>query len=201
MQLLAVLALAAVSSASAALQAGSSATFMALRNVFERQVQLCKPVPAPYTCERSCGVGFVECIAFPTCYNPSRGDSCCSNGKYCPKGFYCTNAGCCENGQSLEECGATVSLSVLPPPSTRTATLPARPTSTPSSTLSEPTDTSEAGPASTPSASSTVVGSLTGTTPSANGTAGATGPPVVTAGAGRKGVVALGALGAVVLAI
>lgn len=84
MQLLAVLALAAVSSASAALQAGSSATFMALRNVFERQVQLCKPVPAPYTCERSCGVGFVECIAFPTCYNPSRGDSCCSNGSTSP---------------------------------------------------------------------------------------------------------------------
>lgn len=84
MQLLAFLALAAVSSASAALQAGSSATSMALRNVFERRLELCKPVPAPYTCERSCGVGFVECIAFPTCYNPSRGDSCCSNGSTSP---------------------------------------------------------------------------------------------------------------------
>ncbi|QLI65455.1 Diaminohydroxyphosphoribosylamino-pyrimidine deaminase [Metarhizium brunneum] len=103
--------------------------------------------------------------------------------------------------QTLASSPRTQALSVLPPPSTRTATLPARPTSTPASTLSETTDTSGAEPVSAPSASSTAVGTLTGTAPSANGTAGATGPPVVTSGAGRKGAVILGALGAVVLAI
>ncbi|KAG8407196.1 hypothetical protein J3459_010397 [Metarhizium acridum] len=201
MQLLAVLALASVSSASAALQAGSSAALTALRNVCERQMELCKPVPAPYTCERSCGVGFVECISFPTCYDPGRGDSCCPSGKTCPTGLYCTNAGCCENGQSLEECGDTISLSVLPPQRIKASTRPAQTTSTPTSIPSEPATTSETELASAPPASSTAVGTLTGTTPSANGTASATSPPIVTAGAGRNAAVALGDLGAVLLAI
>jgi hypothetical protein len=80
MQALFVLALAGASSASVPLVARSSVAFMALPAVFERQVDVCKPVPPPYTCEHSCGAGYVECIAPPTCYNPGLGESCCSNG-------------------------------------------------------------------------------------------------------------------------
>lgn len=45
-----------------------------------RQVQICKPVPAPATCKASCGPGNIECVSFPTCFNPSAGETCCSNG-------------------------------------------------------------------------------------------------------------------------
>ncbi|OAQ59685.1 proline-rich antigen 3 [Pochonia chlamydosporia 170] len=188
MQLITILALAGVSSASASLQARSYETF---DNLFGRQTQLCKPVTAPFTCERSCGAGYTECIRFPTCYNPGRGDSCCSNGKYCPKGFYCTDGGCCKDGQTLEECGATVSLSVIPPPSTKTSE-PAPPSSTAEPTTSE---------AQTTSYSVSLPIATVSTTSASNGTATATSPPIVTAGAGKNAVAALGALGAFVLAI
>lgn len=35
---------------------------------------------------------------------------------YCAEGYYCVDVGCCPNGSSLEECGATKTLSVIPPP-------------------------------------------------------------------------------------
>ena len=41
---------------------------------------VCVPVPAPATCEKSCGAGNIQCVAFPNCYNPSAGESCCSDG-------------------------------------------------------------------------------------------------------------------------
>src|SRR5436853_7712852 len=71
-----------ISSASAvvATSTGQRSSKMALKGLFERQVVLCKPVPVPATCEKSCGPGYVQCVSFPNCYNPSLGESCCSNG-------------------------------------------------------------------------------------------------------------------------
>lgn len=57
-----------------------SSAMRAIEGVFARQLVFCKPVTAPVTCERSCGAGYVQCISFPTCYNPGLGESCCSNG-------------------------------------------------------------------------------------------------------------------------
>lgn len=82
MQLLAIsaLAIAAIASASDVEVAGQYEARMALSVLMNRQTRLCQPVTQPYTCERSCGAGFVECVKWPTCYNPGRGDTCCSNG-------------------------------------------------------------------------------------------------------------------------
>ncbi|KAK3116756.1 hypothetical protein LTR53_002522 [Teratosphaeriaceae sp. CCFEE 6253] len=118
MQTFAVLALAASGvSASLTLQRLSHG----LSTGLDRRQGICVPVEEPVTCERSCGPGNVICIAFPTCYNPSAGESCCSNGRYCPADYYCTDGGCCPTGSSLEECGATATLSTLPPPASTTS--------------------------------------------------------------------------------
>ena len=71
--------LASVASATAALS-GQRDFLMAKPGLFERQTRMCQPVEAPYTCERSCGAGYVQCISYPTCYNPGLGETCCSNG-------------------------------------------------------------------------------------------------------------------------
>ncbi len=34
---------------------------------------------------------------------------------YCDPGYYCTDRGCCRDGDSLDQCGATITLSVIPP--------------------------------------------------------------------------------------
>ena len=77
-----VLALPLLGSVVAANSAGQllSLNARAVSGLFERQTQLCTPVPAPATCEKSCGPGYVECVSFPTCYNPGEGDVCCSDG-------------------------------------------------------------------------------------------------------------------------
>jgi len=99
---------------------GQRTSFKALDNLMRRQT--CKPVPAPATCEKSCGPGNIECIALPHCYNPSAGETCCADGNYCPKGYYCTDAGCCPNGSSLADCNAKVTLSTIAPPKTQAST-------------------------------------------------------------------------------
>ncbi|PMD62604.1 uncharacterized protein K444DRAFT_346017 [Hyaloscypha bicolor E] len=133
----------------AELSAGQRISLTALKSIVERQIQLCTPVPPPYTCEHSCGPGNIECISFPTCYNPSAGETCCSNGDYCPKGYFCTNAGCCPNGSSLAECGAAFTLSIIPPPTGS----PSSPS--PSSTSSAVTTSSSSSSNLTPPPSST----------------------------------------------
>ncbi|PNP76821.1 hypothetical protein FNYG_09837 [Fusarium nygamai] len=171
MQLPATLFLVGTASAHLSLVAGRSSAFLALRGVMERQVDSCEPIRAPYTCERSCGPGFVECIDFPTCYNPGRGDTCCSDGSYCPAGFYCTDAGCCPDGSSVEECGATATLSVIPPPAKKepsTSTSPLEPTAidkTTSEAEAEPTasELSEAEPVTATNALSPITTNATST--------------------------------------
>ncbi|KAH7117505.1 hypothetical protein EDB81DRAFT_245436 [Dactylonectria macrodidyma] len=176
MQLLSTLIFVGVASASVPRMAGRSSAFLALKGVIERQVDFCEPISAPYTCERSCGPGFVECIAFPTCYNPGRGDACCSDGSYCPAGSYCTDAGCCPDELSLSECGATATLSVIPPPATEepsTSTSPPEPTTADETTSDAEPTRSEAGP-TTASESSTATSTAESSTETETTTEAAT---------------------------
>ena len=62
-------------------ETGQRQARMALEGIMGRQFQICKPVsPGPNLCERSCGPGYIVCIKLPTCYNPSAGEVCCSDG-------------------------------------------------------------------------------------------------------------------------
>ncbi|KAF5697875.1 hypothetical protein FMUND_15268 [Fusarium mundagurra] len=178
MQLLSTLVFIGVTSASAPRAAGRSSAFMALEGVMEgvtkRHTVLCSQVaPGPNLCERSCGSGYVECV--DKCYNPGIGEVCCSDGSHCSRGYYCTNAGCCPDGESLEECRATATLSTIPPPAA---------TKKPSGSTSHP----QASAAST--APATVITPL---------------PPVVTAGAGKNtevgALAAIGDIAALLLAM
>lgn len=78
-QLLAVLPLAACVDTTPWL-AGERNSGLAGNSLQERITTICTPVPAPATCEKSCGPGNVQCVSFPNCYNPSAGESCCSDG-------------------------------------------------------------------------------------------------------------------------
>ncbi|KAH8671478.1 hypothetical protein BX600DRAFT_510148 [Xylariales sp. PMI_506] len=200
MQLLATICLAAV--ASATQLTGSRSAYFALKSVMERQVQICQSIPPPYTCERSCGPGNIECVSWPTCYNPSAGETCCSNGDYCPAGYYCTDAGCCDNSLTLEECGASVTLTTIAPPQT-TATESAPAETTVATTTSDifsftdtnPTSTStEAIPTFTESSSSSSSSSAHATTSSSTSTSSSTksaSSATVTAGAGKNAVIGI----------
>ncbi|KAH7127490.1 Prp 4 [Dactylonectria macrodidyma] len=116
MRLSTVLSFASVACAASPPLAGMVRSPRALFGLDERQTVFCEEIYPPYTCERSCGEGYTECIDWPTCYNPGEGQTCCSDGSYCAKGYYCVDVGCCPDGSSLEECGATKTLSVVPPP-------------------------------------------------------------------------------------
>ncbi|WEW61812.1 hypothetical protein PRK78_007308 [Emydomyces testavorans] len=152
--------------ASQALEAASHDSNGVL-DILKRQTTVCKPVPPPVTCERSCGAGYIQCVYETMCYNPGAGESCCSNGsksllvmvhtfsssppnmtktEYCPKGTYCTDGGCCPNGKTLEECGATHSLSVIPPGQSQSSTQGSSSTSggSPQSQTTTPQTTSTA---------------------------------------------------------
>jgi hypothetical protein len=54
-------------------------SYNALRQLMRRQ---CVPVENP-TCEKSCGPGNIDCgpPSLKLCYNPSAGETCCSNGR------------------------------------------------------------------------------------------------------------------------
>lgn len=84
MYLLSFLALAG--SAVAGLSQGykRSASFNELTGIMERQLRICDTVPlGPNLCERSCGTGYVSCVYDTKCYNPLRGEICCSDGSEC----------------------------------------------------------------------------------------------------------------------
>ncbi|KAK3177649.1 hypothetical protein K4F52_009605 [Lecanicillium sp. MT-2017a] len=125
----------ALQAAASAYVAGTVPGSSSLDGLMKRQFRVCDSVPVgPNLCERSCGPGYVSCVNETTCYNPSRGDVCCSNGKYCEAGSYCTNNGCCPNDSSLEECGATATVPTLAPPEPETPTS----TNAPGTPSSEP---------------------------------------------------------------
>jgi len=71
-----------ISSASAVVASliGQHLSMRALTGLYERQPQMCQLVPAPLTCEKSCGPGYVTCVNLPNCFNPSIGETCCSDG-------------------------------------------------------------------------------------------------------------------------
>jgi hypothetical protein len=84
MQLLSFLTLAGVAVASLSQGSKRSASFNELTGIMERQLRICDRVPVgPNFCERSCGTGFVSCVNESTCYNPTIGDVCCSDGSEC----------------------------------------------------------------------------------------------------------------------
>ncbi|PNP59925.1 hypothetical protein FNYG_14747 [Fusarium nygamai] len=180
MQLLSTLIFVGVASATVPRMAVRSPAFIALEGIMEgvtkRQTNNCREVPdGPNFCERSCGPGNVQCISYPHCYNPSNGETCCSDGEYCHAGSYCTNAGCCPDGKSLEECGATATLSTIPPPA---------------ATKQSSESTSRLQASTAPTAPAIVTTSL---------------PPVVTAGARKNtevgALAAIGAIAALLLAM
>ncbi|PIL26187.1 hypothetical protein GSI_11942 [Ganoderma sinense ZZ0214-1] len=103
-----------------------------------------------------CPVGWVECSAY-TCY-PLDGSTCCSDGNFCPPGYYCDSGGCCPNGKV---CGGAA-----PPPSTINGG-----TFTTTSTFVATT------PVTTPRTSTAFV-----TTPSATFSTAVVPPPVSTGG-------------------
>ncbi|KAI1985831.1 hypothetical protein LOZ51_006179 [Ophidiomyces ophidiicola] len=147
--------------------------------LLKRQTQICKAVAPPVTCERSCGIGYAQCVYPNMCYNPGQGESCCSNGKYCRAGTYCTDTGCCPNSSTLEQCGATRRLSVIPPPQAQV--------STPASSPAPSTNSTR--PASTSTASSRAIiptGTGSPSTPGRNTTVTTAAPPQQTKNAASQ---------------
>ncbi|KAG9240204.1 hypothetical protein BJ878DRAFT_311736 [Calycina marina] len=159
MHLLPVLILNYAATAWAAdMAAGQVQSFNALKQIMERQFHFCSLITAPFTCERSCGAGYTECIKFPDCYNPGLGQICCSDGSYCDSGEYCTDGGCCPNDIPLSQCGEVVLSTIAPAPPSPTSTTTfsdddATPSSVPTSTTTFSDD--DATPSSVPTSTTT----------------------------------------------
>ncbi|KAM6513838.1 hypothetical protein FALCPG4_015048 [Fusarium falciforme] len=140
------------------------------------------------------------------------------DSSFCSAGYYCTDAGCCPDEYSVEECGATATLSVIPPPAKEepsTSTNPLEPTATdkatseaePITSEAEPT-TSEAEPITSTDALSVITtNAISTTTPASNSIIATTSlPPHATvAGAGRNAqfrvLAAIGGLGAILMVV
>ncbi|KAF2434261.1 hypothetical protein EJ08DRAFT_693804 [Tothia fuscella] len=140
----------------------------------------CRAVENP-TCETSCGVGNIDCgpPSWGTCYNPSAGESCCSNGGYCPNNYYCaqvSNGGlkCCPNGSSLAQCGAAATVPVYVTPFSSATPAPA--TSSSATLFVSYANTTF----TKSSASATSGGSATSHTKSSTAEGTTTGPPTET---------------------
>ncbi|CAG8959038.1 hypothetical protein HYFRA_00012199 [Hymenoscyphus fraxineus] len=65
----------------------------AMEGIFPRADRVCKPVLAPATCSDSCGAGYITCGDADLCYNPTIGQSCCSDGSHCDQGYSCIGSG------------------------------------------------------------------------------------------------------------
>jgi len=71
------------------------------------------------TCADAFGAGYITCrdataTTNRLCYNPSIGQSCCSNTWACPSGSFClanSNGNCCPNGLDPNTCAAIISSS------------------------------------------------------------------------------------------
>lgn len=69
------------------------------------------------TCADAFGAGYETCREATAttnrlCYNPSVGQSCCSNSWACPSGSFCLTSGnCCPNGLDPNTCAAIISSS------------------------------------------------------------------------------------------
>jgi hypothetical protein len=74
---------------------------------------------------------------------------------YCPEGQYCTDNGCCPEGTTLAECGATVSLSVIPPSADTTSVPVAASSSVAAATTTTTSPSTSSTPAANTSTSST----------------------------------------------
>ncbi|KAK1045067.1 hypothetical protein LTR33_015237, partial [Friedmanniomyces endolithicus] len=107
------------------------------------------------TCVSCFGAGSIECVDPSSCYNPTQGETCCSDSSthldfpsnatdrlsgtdkrrldeigYCPAGYYCADNGCCPNGSSLADCGATATVATVAPPASTSSAVSAAPDST-----------------------------------------------------------------------
>lgn len=90
-------------------------------NVLEkRQDQQFQPTTTTATgdtCADAFGAGYETCREATDstnrlCYNPSIGQTCCSNQYACPSGSFCLNSGnCCPNGLDPNTCAAMISSS------------------------------------------------------------------------------------------
>lgn len=96
--------------------------------------------------------------------------------EYCDAGTYCTDSGCCPNGSSLEECGASKSLSVIPPTATPSTSVTA---SAPRSSSTSIGSTIVKSSRSTTTSSSTSVKTYASSSLGATSTANKTSNPTV----------------------
>lgn len=156
-------------------------TFLELAGLEERQT-ITHYCGEGDTCAEACGAGYETCISYPTCYDAAAGDVCCSDGSkcrfespctddadiaaaYCPAGTYCTDVACCDNGVSLEECGASMTLSTVAPSPTSVSSVSTETTSSTSTVYFTSTSSS----ASAASSSTTIsYSSYSSTSPSAS---------------------------------
>ena len=69
----------AAAAAASNLVAAELAPHGSFNGLVERLVCAAVP-PGPNLCARSCGAGNVACVTLTKCFNPSAGESCCSNG-------------------------------------------------------------------------------------------------------------------------
>ncbi|KAK0794574.1 hypothetical protein LTR02_006835 [Friedmanniomyces endolithicus] len=139
------------------------------------------------TCVSCFGAGSIECVDPSSCYNPTQGETCCSDSSY-----YCADNGCCPNGSSLADCGATATVATVAPPASTSSAVSAAPDSTSSlytSTYTVMSTTSTSTPApmtpiyapSTSDSSSSPSSSSTTSTPTTPATSTSPTPSAATA--------------------
>ncbi|KAL9619712.1 MAG: hypothetical protein Q9160_005732 [Pyrenula sp. 1 TL-2023] len=128
---------------------------ISVRSLVERQDQSFQPgtnFGSGATCADAFGSGFVQCGTGNKCFNPSGGESCCSNSYPCPSGSFCLIDGyCCPNGIDPQTCainnGVSLPAGFTPGGATTPASTPpaSTPTTTPTTTTPPPVYTPPGG--------------------------------------------------------